>query len=71
MYIYIDDKEFWIDSGCFPEKISRMDKMSVAGTRFNYKKTRPEDDLDILGEYYLLENFRTGQISVSDTKELS
>lgn len=30
--------------------------------------SRLEDDLDILGEYYLLENFRTGQISVSDSK---
>ena len=30
--------------------------------------SRHEDDLDILGEYYLLENFRTCQISVSDSK---
>jgi hypothetical protein len=26
MYIYIDDKEFWIDYGSFPEKISRLKK---------------------------------------------
>jgi len=26
-----------------------------------------EDDLDILGEYYLSENFKTGQISVTDS----
>ena len=26
-----------------------------------------EDDLDILGEYYLSENFKTGEISVTDS----
>lgn len=30
--------------------------------------SRPEDDLDILGEYYLIENFKTGEISVTDIK---
>ena len=30
--------------------------------------SRPEDDLDILGEYYLLENFKNGEISVTDIK---
>ena len=30
--------------------------------------SRLEDDLDILGEYYLLENFKTGEISVTDAK---
>jgi hypothetical protein len=29
---------------------------------------RPQDDLDLLGEYYLLENFKTGEISVTDSK---
>lgn len=30
--------------------------------------SRPEDNGGFLGEYYLLENFKTGQISVTDTK---
>jgi hypothetical protein len=30
--------------------------------------SRPEDDLDILGEYYLIENFKTGEVSVTDIK---
>ena len=30
--------------------------------------SRLEDDLDILGEYYLLESFKTGEISVTDAK---
>jgi len=29
---------------------------------------RTETDLDLLGEYYLLENFKTGEISVTDVK---
>lgn len=29
--------------------------------------SRPEDDLDILGEYYLIESFSTGVISVTDS----
>ncbi len=29
---------------------------------------RTETDLDLLGEYYLLENFKTGEISVTDEK---
>ncbi len=29
---------------------------------------RPQDDLDILGEYYLFESFSTGDISVTDIK---
>jgi hypothetical protein len=28
--------------------------------------SKPEDDLDILGQYYLIENFKTGEISVTD-----
>lgn len=28
MYLYIDDKSFWLDFGCFPEKISRLKKMN-------------------------------------------
>jgi hypothetical protein len=30
--------------------------------------SRPENDSDVLGEYYLLENFKTGEISVTDTR---
>lgn len=30
--------------------------------------SRPEDSLDILGEYYLIESFSTGVISVTDAK---
>jgi hypothetical protein len=30
--------------------------------------SRPEDNLDILGEYYLIESFSTGVISVTDAK---
>ena len=30
--------------------------------------SRPEDNLDILGEYYLIESFYTGVISVFDAK---
>ena len=29
---------------------------------------RPEDNVDILGEYYLIESFSTGVISVTDIK---
>lgn len=27
MYLYIADKDFWLDFGCFPEKISRLKKL--------------------------------------------
>jgi len=30
--------------------------------------SRPEDDSDFIGEYYLIESFSTGVISVTDTK---
>jgi len=30
--------------------------------------SRQEDDLDLLGEYYLIESFSTGVISVTDIK---
>lgn len=33
--------------------------------------SRPEDDLDLLGEYYLSENFKTGKISVTDSKGIN
>lgn len=35
MYIYIDDKNFWLDSGYFPEKISRIKKLEQIKFKIN------------------------------------
>ena len=35
MYLYIDDKNFWLDFGCFPEKISRLKKMNQIKFKIN------------------------------------
>ena len=46
----------------------------ILGIEFCWETTtdvvfaRPEDSLDILGEYYLIESFSTGVISVTDAK---
>ena len=38
MYIYIDDREFWLDFGCFPEKISRLKKLEQIKFKINRDK---------------------------------
>ena len=35
MYLYIDDKDFWLDFGCFPEKISRIKKLEQIKFKIN------------------------------------
>jgi hypothetical protein len=35
MYIYIDDKNFWLDSGCFPEKITRLKQINPVKFKIN------------------------------------
>ena len=35
MYLYISDKNFWLDSGCFPEKISRLKKLEQIKFKIN------------------------------------
>lgn len=35
MYLYISDKNFWLDFGCFPEKISRLKKLNQIKFKIN------------------------------------
>ena len=35
MYVYIDDKNFWLDFGCFPEKISSLKKCKQIKLKIN------------------------------------
>lgn len=35
MYLYISDKNFWLDFGCFPEKISRLKKLEQIKFKIN------------------------------------
>ena len=40
MYIYIDDKEFWLDFGCFPEKITRLKQINPIKFKINLYDNR-------------------------------
>ena len=44
MYIYIDDKEFWLDFGCFPEKISRIKQINPVKFKINLYDTFDFDE---------------------------
>jgi hypothetical protein len=35
MYVYIDDKNFWLDFGCFPEKIYSLKKCKQIKLKIN------------------------------------
>ena len=47
MGFYIDDKEFWLDFGCFPEKITRLKQINPIKFKINlYGKSRKSIDDD-------------------------
>jgi hypothetical protein len=50
MYLYIDDKNFWLDFGCFPEKISRLKKSDSIKFKINLfnDPESPSNQLDFL-----------------------
>ncbi len=54
MYIYIDDKEFWLDP-CFPEKITRLKQINTVKFKINLYDNRvnskfPTGDFDFNGK---------------------
>ena len=51
MYIYIDDKEFWLDSECFPEKITRLKQINPVKFKINLYDNRVNSgDFDFNGK---------------------
>ena len=43
MYIYIDDKNFWLDFGCFPEKITRLKQINPVKFKIHLYDNRLSD----------------------------
>jgi hypothetical protein len=64
MYIYIDDKEFWLDSGYFPEKITRLKQINPIKFKINLYDNRVNSvDFDFNGKI----NFFKSLNSTSET----
>ena len=60
MYIYIDDKEFWLDFGCFPEKISRLKKCEQIKFKINlYDSTGYQYDINFNNKFSFLNSLKT------------
>jgi hypothetical protein len=63
MYIYIDDKNFWLDSGYFPEKITRLKQINPV----KFKIHLYDNDFDFDEKV----NFFKSLISISETVYVS
>ena len=64
MYIYIDDKEFWLDFWCFPEKISRLKKLEQIKFKINlYDNRVSSGDFDFDGKITFFKSLN----SISET----
>jgi hypothetical protein len=66
MYIYIDDKEFWLDSGYFPEKITRLKQINPIKFKINLY-----DNVIELSDFDEKINFFKSLISISETVYVS
>lgn len=65
MYLYIDDKNFWLDFGCFPEKISRLKKMNQIKFKINLydysmvKSTSAGSQIEFTNKFNFLKSLKT------------
>lgn len=62
MYLYIDDKNFWLDSGYFPEKITRLKQINPVKFKIHLYDTFDFDEKI---------NFFKSLISITETVYVS
>lgn len=65
MYIYISDKNFWLDFECFPEKISRLKKLEQIKFKINLydygmvKSTSVGSQIEFANKFSFLKSLKT------------
>jgi hypothetical protein len=59
MYIYIDDREFWLDFGCFTEKISRLKKLEQIKFKINLYDDIVFPECEFISQFSFLKLLKT------------
>lgn len=61
MYLFITDKDFWLDFGCFPEKISRLKKLNQIKFKINLydNGTGYQTAIDFANKFTFLKTLKT------------
>lgn len=65
MYLYISDKNFWLDFGCFPEKISRLKKLNQIKFKINLydysnvKSTSAGSQIEFANQFSFIKSLKT------------
>lgn len=65
MYLYIDEKNYWLDFGCFPEKISRLKKLNQIKFKINLydysnvKSTSAGSQIEFANQFSFIKSLKT------------